>query len=190
LTGVFLDPTTGPFTLSRPVAVLRDSDTDKITEINESVTEDIYPETELDAHHAVLGWPSPDRLPSKPGDVTALGDQRTLGTGTWASRRFMIQRVAVNLAPEDLRPVEPFVDAIETALSKETHVLQIRALQRVFATWGEVIPLNMVAGASLAVAGTIEDGTVLPDGIHPSNVPLEDPPYNLTDLVDQRLSTK
>ncbi|CAE6496007.1 unnamed protein product [Rhizoctonia solani] len=41
LTGVFLDPTTGPLTLSRPVAVLRDANTDKITEIDESVTEDI-----------------------------------------------------------------------------------------------------------------------------------------------------
>ncbi|KAJ1300224.1 hypothetical protein OPQ81_005055 [Rhizoctonia solani] len=152
LAGVFLDP---------------------LTEINESVTEDIYPANELDAHYAGLGWPSPNTLPTKPGDISALGYQLQgpLGTGMWASRRFMLQRAIINLSTEDLRPVEPFVEAVEVALSQETPILQIRALQKVFATWGEVIPLNMVAGACLAVTGILRDGTSLPNSILPTNYP-------------------
>ncbi|KAL5632306.1 hypothetical protein ACGC1H_000346 [Rhizoctonia solani] len=186
LTGVLLDPTTGPFTLSRPVAALRHSDTEKITEMNESVTEDVYSENELDARYAGLGWPSPNRLPSEPGDVSTLGIQSALGARTWASRRFMVQRVSINLSPEDLRPVDPFVEAVEAALGQGDNVLQIRALEKVFATWGEVIPLNMVAGASLTATGSL-NGTALPSSMGSSNQPVGDRSYNLNDIVDQRL---
>ncbi|KAJ1299907.1 hypothetical protein OPQ81_005022 [Rhizoctonia solani] len=191
LAGVFLDPLTGPFTLSRPIALLRQSDIEKITEINESVTEDIYPANELDAHYAGLGWPSPNTLPTKPGDISALGYQLQgpLGTGMWASRRFMLQRAIINLSTEDLRPVEPFVEAVEVALSQETPILQIRALQKVFATWGEVIPLNMVAGACLAVTGILRDGTSLPNSILPTNYPSGGRLHNLTDILEQHLGT-
>ncbi|CCO34741.1 hypothetical protein BN14_08848 [Rhizoctonia solani AG-1 IB] len=189
LTGVFLDPVTGPFAMSRPVAVLRQTDTNKVTEINESVTEDIYSHNELDARYAQAGWPSPSGLPNKPGDASILGDQPVFGSEIWASRRFMVQRVSVNLAPEDLRPVEPFVEAIEEALGQETRVSQIKALKKVFATWGEVIPLNMVAGAVLATTGALENGATLPDSAPPSNTPIGDRPYNLTDIVDRHLGT-
>ncbi|CAE6480299.1 unnamed protein product [Rhizoctonia solani] len=188
LSGVLLDPITGPFTMSRPVATLRHPDTEKITEMNESVTEDIYSQNELDARYTGLGWPSPSRLPSKPGDVSTLGVHSALGTETWASRRFMVQRVTINLSPEDLRPVEAFVEAVEAALSQEDNVSQIRALQKVFATWGEVIPLNMVAGASLAATGTL-NGTVFPNSSSSSNNPVGERSYNLNDIVDQRLGT-
>ncbi|CAE6467202.1 unnamed protein product [Rhizoctonia solani] len=189
LTGVYLDPVTGPFLMSRPVAILRQPDTDKITEINDSVTEDVYSHNELDARYAQLGWPSLSRLPNKPGDALTLEDQPVFGTETWASRRFMVQRVTVNLAPEDLRPVEPFVEAIEDALGQETRVSQIKALQKVFKTWGEVIPLNMVAGAFLATTGTLGNGATLPDSAPPSNSPVGGGPYNLSDIVDRHLGT-
>ncbi|ELU43006.1 hypothetical protein AG1IA_02966 [Rhizoctonia solani AG-1 IA] len=180
LTGIFLDPITGPFAMSRPVATLRQTDNNHIIEINDSVTEDIYSQNELDARYAQLGWPSLSRLPSKPGDISSFGDQPTIGAEIWASRRFMVQRVSVNVAPEDLRPVEPFVEAIEEALGQETRVLQLKALQKVFA--------NMVAGASLAVTGTLSAGTQLPDGA-PPNSPPGDRPYNLSDIIDRHLST-
>ncbi|CAE7064113.1 unnamed protein product [Rhizoctonia solani] len=188
LTGVLLDPVTGPFTMSRPVATLRHSDTEKITEMNESATEDIYSENELDARYAGFGWPSPSRLPSKPGDVSTLGAQSSLGNGNWASRRFMVQRVSINLSAEDLRPVDSFVEAVEAALNQETNVLQIQDLRRVFATWGEVIPLNMVAGASLATTGAL-NGPALPNSIGSPNRPVGVRSFNLNDIVDQRLGT-
>ncbi|CAE6479799.1 unnamed protein product [Rhizoctonia solani] len=189
LTGVLLDPVTGPFTMSRPVAVLRHSDTEKIIEMNESATEDTYSQNELHARYAQLGWPSPNRLPSKPGDVSSLQVSSTIENETWVSRRFMVQRVSVNLSTEDLRPVEPFVEAVEAALSQETNVLQIQAMRKVFATWGEVIPLNMVAGASLGVTGTLRNGTVLPNSVSPAHKPVEARSYDLADIVDQHLRT-
>ncbi|CAE6437837.1 unnamed protein product [Rhizoctonia solani] len=176
LTGVFLDPVTGPFTLSRPVAVFKHTDTDKSVEINECTTEDIYSHNELDAHYAQLGWPARHGLPSKPGDIASpCENQSALRSDVWASRRFMVQRVSINLSPEDLRPVEPFIDAIEEALRQDTIAYQIRALQKVFATWGELIPLNMVAGASLAVTGILSDGRALPDRILPPKYLLRRP---------------
>ncbi|KAH7332706.1 hypothetical protein B0J17DRAFT_678485 [Rhizoctonia solani] len=188
LTGVLLDPITGPFTMSRPVAVLRHSDPEKIIEMNESATEDTYSQNELDARYAQVGWPSPSRLPSRPGDVSSLQVSSIVENETWASRRFMVQRVSVNLSAEDLRPVEAFVEAVEGALSQETLVLQIRAMRKVFATWGEVIPLNMVAGASLGVTGTLGNGTVLPNSAA-ADGPVSTRSYNLADIVDQHLGT-
>ncbi|KAJ1299908.1 hypothetical protein OPQ81_005023 [Rhizoctonia solani] len=191
LTGVFLDPLTGPVTTTRPVAVIMESGTQKFREINESVTEDVYPQNELDAHYAQFGWPSPNRLPTKPwgSEVLTLRHQRSLGTDIWASRRFMVPMATINLSPEDLRPVQPFVDAVEAALNQETNASQIRALQKVFATWGEMVPLNMVAGACLAVTGTLRDGTALPDGVPVTHPSLGGRPYSLTDILDRHLGT-
>ncbi|KAJ1300223.1 hypothetical protein OPQ81_005054 [Rhizoctonia solani] len=95
----------------------------------------------------------------------------------------------INLSPEDLRPVQPFVDAVEAALNQETNASQIRALQKVFAAWGEMIPLNMVAGACLAVTGTLRDGTALPDGVPVTHPSLGGRPYSLTDILDRHLGT-
>ncbi|CAE6469192.1 unnamed protein product [Rhizoctonia solani] len=187
LTGVFLDPTAGPVTTNRQVAALKQSNTDGIIEVNESVTEDIYSQNALDAHYAQLGWPSPDKLPSKPWDVLTRGAQRTLETETWVTRRFMVQRVAINISPRDLCAVKPFVKEVEAALGKGTDSLRLQALREVFETWGEIIPVNLVAGAILSVTGTLIDGRSLSDDIPPTNPPSENRPYNLTEIVDRQL---
>ncbi|KDN34794.1 hypothetical protein RSAG8_12129, partial [Rhizoctonia solani AG-8 WAC10335] len=189
LTGVVLDPSSGPITTTRRIAVLSQSNIENIREINESVTEDIYPQDELDAHYARLGWPSPNKLPGKPWDAPDLGEQHTCGTEIWASRRFMVQRATINLSPQDICAVEPFVEVVEAALTQETNSLKIQALRKVFATWGEMVPLNMVVGACLAVTGILNNKKTLPDGTPPTNPPTGDRPYNLTEIVDQYLGT-
>ncbi|KDN34795.1 hypothetical protein RSAG8_12130, partial [Rhizoctonia solani AG-8 WAC10335] len=118
----------------------------------------------------------------------ARGVQFTRGAEIWASRR-LLQRVTINISPQDICPVEPFVEAVEAALSHDDNSLKIQALRKVFATWGEMIPLNMVAGACLAATGILNNKTALPDGIFPTNPPSGDRPYVLTDIVDQYLGT-
>ncbi|KAJ1300221.1 hypothetical protein OPQ81_005052 [Rhizoctonia solani] len=191
LTGVFLDPTAGPVSASRPAAVLLPSSLDRIRQIDNSATEDIYPNTELDALFLGVGWPSPNALPRNPwrASSTVNGSRRTLGNGTWASRRFMIQRATINLSPKDVRPVDPLVGAFEAALGQSTHDLQIKALQEVFSIWGEMIPLHAVAGASMAVTGILANGTALPCDVNVSSIQQEHRQYSLTEIVDRHLGT-
>ncbi|KAH7332709.1 hypothetical protein B0J17DRAFT_154066 [Rhizoctonia solani] len=191
LTGVFLDPAAGPVAASRPAAVLHQSSTDKIRMIDNSVTEDLYSETELEAHYAGLGWPSLNKLPSRPWNAptTMRGSQHKLQNETWALRRFMVQRATINLSLQDIRPVEPLVEAFETALGQETYDLQIQALQEVFRIWGEFIPLNAVAGAFMGVTGILNNGTSFPSAVSTSNSNAENQLYSLTEIVDRQLGT-
>ncbi|CAE6510791.1 unnamed protein product [Rhizoctonia solani] len=187
LTGVYLDPTAGAVTASRPAAVLHQSSAGKIREIDNLVIEDVYPKNELDARYAELGWPFPAQLPSRPWGVhpTVYGDSSRSDTGTWASRRFMVQRATINISLNDIRPVEPLVEAFETALCHATYDLQFRALQEV----GEMIPLNAVAGAFIAVTGILSHGTALPHHATTPAATLYGAQYNLTEILDRHLGT-
>ncbi|KAL5632310.1 hypothetical protein ACGC1H_000347 [Rhizoctonia solani] len=188
LTGVYFDATTGPITASCPAVELSSSNTGKIRLISESLLEDIYPENELDVNYARLGWPPLSRLPERPWGILTPRESRPLKTEIWASRRLMIQRWTINISPRDLIPVESLVEAVKDALSQRTIALRIRALQRVFTIWGEIIPVNVVVGACLATTGTLNDASTLPDSITSSKT-LRENRGNLSDMVDQHLGT-
>ncbi|KDN34793.1 hypothetical protein RSAG8_12128, partial [Rhizoctonia solani AG-8 WAC10335] len=85
LNGVFFDPVTGPITASRP-AVILNTGTGRVREIDDSATEDIFPESELDARYAQLGWPCPSKLPGKAWDLLTPRNQRTVKNEIWGSR--------------------------------------------------------------------------------------------------------
>ncbi|CAE6511270.1 unnamed protein product [Rhizoctonia solani] len=106
----------------------------------------------------------------------------------WASRRFMMQKWAISISPEDLCPVESLVEAVKDALSQRNNALRVRALQEVFATWGEMIPVDAVIGACLVVTGTLNDATTLPDS-GSSTTFSKETRGSLVDIVDQRLGT-
>ncbi|CAE6510780.1 unnamed protein product [Rhizoctonia solani] len=188
ITGVYFDASTGPITASCPAVELKSPNTGKIRPISESVIEDTYPENELDANHARLGWPPLNRLPERPWGILTPRESRQLKTEIWASRRLVIQRWTINVSPQDLSPVESLVEAVKDALSQRSIALRIRALQRVFTIWGEMIPVNVVVGASLATTGTLNDASTLPDSIAFSKVSKESR-GNLSDMVDQHLGT-
>ncbi|CAE6495975.1 unnamed protein product [Rhizoctonia solani] len=80
--GVFFDPSTGPITAGCPAATLNPSGTGGVREIDDSATEDIFPENELDAHYVQLGWPSPSGLPGRPRETMTPRAQRIRGTET------------------------------------------------------------------------------------------------------------
>ncbi|KEP51517.1 jacalin-like lectin domain protein [Rhizoctonia solani 123E] len=135
-----------------------------------------------------LGWPPLNRLPERPWGILTPRESRQLKTEIWASRRLMIQRWTINVSPQDLSPVEPLVEAVKDALSQRSIALRIRALQRVFTIWGEMIPVNVVVGASLATTGTLNDASTLPDSIAFTKASKENR-GNLSDMIDQHLGT-
>ncbi|CAE6510786.1 unnamed protein product [Rhizoctonia solani] len=201
LNGVFFDPATGPVTTNRPAATLTTSDTGRVRAIHSSVTEDIILDSELDAHYSQLGWPCPSKLP-RPWDIITPRNQRPIRSETWGSRRLMIQELDITFSLQDLCPEESLVEAFEAALRQRTNALRIRSLREVFATWGEMIPLNVVVGACMTATGRISGEINLPD----SGVALGDSnssylnnnstssnsrsqPYRLTDIVDECLGT-
>lgn len=189
LTGVYFDASTGPVTASCPAVVFNTSSTEIFRPINESVIEDIYPENELDAHNTRLGWPPLSQLPERPWGILTPRDQSSLRNEIWASRRFMMQRWTINVSPKDLRPVESFVEAIKGALSQHTNALRIKVLREVFITWGEMIPVNAVVGASLAATGTLIGVTKLPDSSNCPRYSSKENTANLAEIVDQHLGT-
>ncbi|KDN35546.1 hypothetical protein RSAG8_11503, partial [Rhizoctonia solani AG-8 WAC10335] len=189
LTGVYFDASTGPVAASCPAVVINSSSTERIRPVSESVIEDIYPENELDAHHARLGWPPLSRLPERPWSILTPRDQRPLKTEIWASRRFMMQKWTMNISPRDLSPVEPLVEAVKDALGQRTNALRIRALREVFITWGEMIPVNVVVGACLVATGTLNNATTLPDSGTSSKSSSKENQGNLVDVVDRHLGT-
>ncbi|CAE6435675.1 unnamed protein product [Rhizoctonia solani] len=189
LTGVYFDASTGPVAASCPAVVINSSSTERIRPVSESVIEDIYPENELDAHHARLGWPSLSKLPERPWSILTPRDQRPLKTEIWASRRFMMQKWTMNISPRDLSPVEPLVEAVKDALGQRTNALRIRALREVFITWGEMIPVNVVVGACLVATGTLNNATTLPDSGTSSKSSSKENQGNLVDVVDRHLGT-
>ncbi|KAH7332711.1 hypothetical protein B0J17DRAFT_678520 [Rhizoctonia solani] len=205
LNGVSFDPSAGPIPASRPAAALSASDTGRVRIIDDSVTEDIFSDNELEVYYSQLGWPRPSKLPGKPWDILTSKKQRTR-TEIWGSRRFMVQRMVINLSLQDLCPEESLVEAVEAALHQRTNALRIRALREFFMTWGDMIPLNAVIGACMVASGKLSGETVVPisgasssdpsndhsntplPNDHP-NISSNDHLYSLTDIVDQHLGT-
>ncbi|CAE6479764.1 unnamed protein product [Rhizoctonia solani] len=204
LNGVFFDPSAGPIPASRPAAALSTSDTGRVRLIDDSITEDIFSDNEMEVHYSQLGWPCPSKLPAKAWDILTPKKQRTRAE-IWGSRRFMVQKMAINLSLQDLCPEEPLVEAVEAALRQRTNALRVRALRDVFTTWGDMIPLNVVIGACMVVSGKLSGEVTMPasgtSSGDPSNDRPKSPPndhpniapndhlYSLTDIVDQHLGT-
>ncbi|CAE6497195.1 unnamed protein product [Rhizoctonia solani] len=116
--------------------------------------EDEHSPTQLDALYAHSGWPPPASLPDRPwGDLDAT--PRATESSRWATRRMLVQMWSISLQVDDLTPADAFVNAVEGALACPNDVARIRALEEVFASWGDVIPLAVIVGSTVAATGVL-----------------------------------
>ncbi|CUA67971.1 type VI secretion system protein ImpL [Rhizoctonia solani] len=161
LCGVTFNGPNRPYKCSRQVSRVRSNAFYVIPGCQDVSSEELYPANELDARHMHMGWPDPSALPARPWDNTYQDANTTSGTRNWVSRRMIVHRWTISLRKEDMVPVEGFVQAVEAALDEPSTAAQMEALLWVFAAWGEMIPLAVIVGASLAATGTLGSGQTL-----------------------------
>ncbi|KAH7337333.1 hypothetical protein B0J17DRAFT_460830 [Rhizoctonia solani] len=125
----------------------------------EQVVEDEYSQNQLDAYYANLGWSLPVSLPSRPWTVPDAMPQ--VISSKWATRRMLVQMWSISLGVEDLTPADAYVDAVECALEYPNDTSRTRALDEVFATWGDVIPVAAIVGSTIVATGELPSDTNL-----------------------------
>ncbi|CAE6445009.1 unnamed protein product [Rhizoctonia solani] len=79
---------------------------------------------------------------------------RHIPSGTWITRRAMVQRLRVRTLLQDLAPMPDFEGAIEEALSRSTRFEKFQAVYHVLDRWGDVVPLEIEIGSSLSLTDT------------------------------------
>ncbi|KAL5632904.1 hypothetical protein ACGC1H_005752 [Rhizoctonia solani] len=116
--------------------------------------EDDYSQTQLDALYAHSGWPPPASLPRRPWvglDASSRGED----SSRWATRRMLVPMWSTDLQVDNLSPTDAFVSAVEGALACSNDASRIRALDEVFASWGEVIPVAAIVGCTIVATGVL-----------------------------------
>ncbi|CAE6490281.1 unnamed protein product [Rhizoctonia solani] len=155
LRGVSFNGSSEPYKCSRQVFRVREDTVYSILPCQGVSTEEFYPGDDVDARYTHMGWPAPGSLPARPWDVIYQMPKAPSGQDKWVSRRMVVSRWSINLRIEDMAPVEGFIQVVEEALREWTTVDQMEALRKVFAVWGEMIPLAAIIGCSLAATGTL-----------------------------------
>ncbi|CAE7183397.1 unnamed protein product [Rhizoctonia solani] len=185
LHGIAFGGSAGPYKCSQQVAQLRPDAISSIQLCQDIEIEDIYPANEHEARFIHLGWPSPSTLPSQSWDILTPGTQASPPLGTWVCRRLIVHRWRISIQSKDLIAMDPFVEAVEVALENSNTSDKIRALRDVFATWGDMIPLAVVVGASLATTGALGPNQSLTGSVSTFRPPDRGP--DMMQIIDQSL---
>lgn len=155
--GVWYSQTGGPLESSHKVATLKQPNGIRINEHNDQIVQDQYSQDEQTARYVQKGWPKPTEVAARPWDVLKPNSAPT-STSVWGTRRFVVKRYEVAMAPEDLTPEASFAKAVETALNAGSVARQVAAFRTLLANWGEVIPLVFEVGIYLAATGSLRPG--------------------------------
>ncbi|CAE6498662.1 unnamed protein product [Rhizoctonia solani] len=187
----------GPYTSSRQAAQVRANVFNSVRPSQAISTEEYYPADELEARNIHAGWPTLSALPGRPWDIMNH-DTKASTTGNWVSRRMVIHRYTVSLRSEDLEPSKVFVKEVEDALEQPSFAERMQALRRTCGVWGEMMPLDVVIGASLAATGTLapnqnltgSPATFRPDNRGPDVMQTIDKCLDITNHFDKRLESR
>ncbi|KDN40040.1 hypothetical protein RSAG8_08361, partial [Rhizoctonia solani AG-8 WAC10335] len=77
--------------------------------------------------------------------------------GTWYTRMTRAKRFKVQVLLEDISPVPEFEAAMEEALRQPTTFEKFQGVYRALTRWGDVLPLEIEMGSSLALTDTEVD---------------------------------
>ncbi|CAE6495962.1 unnamed protein product [Rhizoctonia solani] len=155
LRGVTFNGPNGPYKCSRQVFRILPNAAYSIQSCRDISTEEFYPANDADARYIHMGWPAPSELSNGSWETMYRDSKVPSGTGNLVCRRMVVHRWTISCRIEDLEACEDFAKAIEEALKEPNATDQVEALREIFATWGEMISLCAVMGASLAASGTL-----------------------------------
>ncbi|CAE7074479.1 unnamed protein product [Rhizoctonia solani] len=74
--------------------------------------------------------------------------------GTWITKRNLVVRRRVQVLPRYLAPTPEFKVAIKEALGRSTRFERFQAVYHTLNHWGDVVPLEVEIGTSLALTDT------------------------------------
>ncbi|KAF8602191.1 hypothetical protein BDV93DRAFT_217373 [Ceratobasidium sp. AG-I] len=154
LYGCFIDSHDGPRQSIRKVArqAASQSVLNFIHEHKNLVTKVLLTNTDRDANFAHQGWSTSAMSVTTPWIASRIAKHnRAPKEDSWITRRMVVQRVSVNLTLRDLQPNPEFEGDVVAALGKPSRFEKFQALDEVFRTWGDVIPLALDLGVSLSI---------------------------------------
>ncbi|CAE6396555.1 unnamed protein product [Rhizoctonia solani] len=198
LRGVSFSGPNGPYKCSRQVTEVQQHAAYVIRDCQDIANEELYPANEVDARYMHMGWPVPSALPNRPWDGVYQDLNTPSNTDKWVCRRMVIQKWYISLRKEDLTPLESFVKAVEEALKEPSATGQMEALRGIFMSWGEMIPLAAVVGASLATTGTLglnqtligDSATFRPPNRGPDIIQMIDKNLDITGNFERRFESR
>ncbi|KEP48104.1 putative jacalin domain protein [Rhizoctonia solani 123E] len=124
------------------------------------IFEDDYSSTKLDALYAHSGWSPFATLPDRPW--AGLDTSSHIGdSGRWVTRRMLVSMWSTDFEVDNLSVADAFVSAVEGALAYHNDVSRMCALEEVFASWGDVIPMAAIVGCTITATGLLLPDTNL-----------------------------
>lgn len=124
---------------TRPLVKLKESERQLpflVRECNNVVTEVISTKTNRDANFVHQGWSTSAISTSTPWIAPRIAkSNQALGENLWATKRTVVQRLAITFALQDLVPAPQFEEDVLTALRKPSRPERFQALDQVFQLW-------------------------------------------------------
>ncbi|CAE6455356.1 unnamed protein product, partial [Rhizoctonia solani] len=160
LRGFRIDNVHGPQVAIQQVASCVDRATPLIEEMSDISTEIIVTSTERETNYVHCGWSIGAVRTVSPWTSSRIAANNQLepdAEGTWYTRMTRSKRFKIQTLLEDLAPVPEFEAAIEEALRQPTIYEKFQAVYRALARWGDVLPLEIELGSSLALSDSDMD---------------------------------
>ncbi|KAJ1305809.1 hypothetical protein OPQ81_010538 [Rhizoctonia solani] len=152
LCGFRVDNIDGPQLSTLRVASHIDGVTPSVRAMNKVISETITTYSQREANYVHHGWSVGAVAVVSPWTISRVdATNRQNAGGTWVTRRTLAQRLGVRVLLEDLTPVPEFKKAIEEALARPTIFEKLRAVYCALDRWGDVVPLEIEMGTSLAM---------------------------------------
>ncbi|KAG8777533.1 hypothetical protein FRC12_000320 [Ceratobasidium sp. 428] len=126
-----------------------------IEEKSEIISENIETETIRDSNYVHQGWSAAAAVTVTPWAASRIDRHPQANkSGQWTTKRTIVQRLNLNIPPEDMSPTPAFEADVQAALGKRTALEKFKALNKVFQLWGDVVPIAFELGALLAISDT------------------------------------
>ncbi|KEP46058.1 jacalin-like lectin domain protein [Rhizoctonia solani 123E] len=164
LHGYRMDDICGPRVSARQVALYVDGATAFVQDTNELSTETIVTSTKRETNYVHHGWSMGAIATVSPWTLSRIAARNHPNAeGTWYTKLTKAKRLKVEVMLEDLVPVPEFKAAIENALEQPTTYEKFQAIYCALDRWGDVVPLEIEIGSSLAMTDTEIDHLQFPE---------------------------
>ncbi|KDN36063.1 hypothetical protein RSAG8_11085, partial [Rhizoctonia solani AG-8 WAC10335] len=128
---------------------IEDSDTSNL------LTDIIISKNERELNYSHRGWSLCATRTISPWTSSRIAaNNQPNPVGSWYTRITKTKRIRVEVLLEDLVPAPEFEAAIEEALGHATTFKKFQAVYHVLRRWGDVVPLEIEIGSSIALSST------------------------------------
>lgn len=100
------------------------------------ITEIVPTKTDRNANYAHQGWSTSSISTTTPWIASRIATRNeSPGENLWMTKRTVIQRLAINVALQDLVPASELEEDVLAALGKPSNPEKFQALDQVFQLW-------------------------------------------------------